>query len=94
MMTTSTGSGQVEVKVTDGIGDPLTGATVAIGNNGSYSIPQLVDLSGVATFHLPPGNYDAQIVLSGYAPKIRPFEITAGQTTKVHVAFEGAEKSE
>ncbi|HVJ61767.1 MAG TPA: carboxypeptidase-like regulatory domain-containing protein [Tahibacter sp.] len=89
-MSMSTDSGQVAVKVTDGIGDPLTGATVAIGNNGSYSIPQLVDLSGVATFELPQGNYDAQVVLSGYAPKVRPFEITAGQTTKVHVAFDGA----
>jgi hypothetical protein len=85
-------SGQVDVKVTDGIGDPLTGATVAVGKNGNYSLPELVDLSGVATFELPPGNYDAQIVLSGYAPKIRPFEIATGQTAKLHVAFAGAEK--
>lgn len=87
-----TDSGQVDVKVTDGIGDPLTGATVAVGKNGNYSLPELVDLSGIATFELPPGNYDAQIVLSGYAPKVRPFEIATGQTVKLHVAFAGAEK--
>lgn len=91
-MTMSTNEGQVAVKVTDGIGDPLTGATVAVGRNDSYSVPQLVDLDGTATFTLPAGYYDAQVVLSGYAPKIRPFEITATQTTKVHVAFDGAEK--
>lgn len=91
-MTMSTNDGEVAVKVTDGIGDPLTGATVAVGKNGSYSIPQLVDLSGVATFTLPAGYYDAQVVLSGYAPKIRPFDISAAQTTKVHVAFDGADK--
>lgn len=85
-------TGQLDVKVTDGIGDPLTGATVAVGHGGDFSLPQPVNLEGIATFALLPGAYNVQVVVPNVVPKEKPADITVGETTKLGFAFPRAEK--
>ncbi|UUZ84660.1 carboxypeptidase-like regulatory domain-containing protein [Paenibacillus sp. P26] len=84
--TTHFSYGAISGTVTNGSGNPVSGATVyANGSNGSVT----TDASGKYTLHVPAGTYDfVQAYASGYANyNQNSIEVTAGNATAVHFRY-------
>ncbi|MFC6232579.1 beta strand repeat-containing protein [Paenibacillus allorhizosphaerae] len=78
--------GAISGTVTNGSGNPVTGATVyASGSNGSVT----TDASGKYTLHVPAGTYDyVQAYASGYANyNQNNINVTAGNVATVHFSY-------
>ncbi|MFH4963420.1 TonB-dependent receptor [Gaetbulibacter sp. M235] len=65
-------------KITDNEGEPLSGASVYVAENG---IGTTTDLDGTYKLELPVGNHAVKISYVGYSPSSQSVTITEGETT-------------